>query len=68
MRDKSKIEAGVSIVCKNCGKRNTVPAFKVAPGVKCSHCGAVLELGMGEAAAKAVMLDAAMGRDDVKVD
>lgn len=68
MRDEFKIEAGVSVECKNCGRRTTVPALKVEPGVKCSHCGAVLVLDDGNAAAKETMLGAAANRDDVKVD
>jgi len=68
MRDELKIDALVDIVCKNCGKRTTVPALKVEPGVKCRHCGAILEIGIGEYAAKAVMLNAAAGREDVKAD
>lgn len=68
MRDEFKIEAGVSVECKNCGRRTTVPALKVEPGVKCSHCGAVLVLDDGNAAAKEAMLGAAANRGDVKVD
>lgn len=34
MREEHKIEAGVSIECRNCNMRTTIPALKVEPGVK----------------------------------
>lgn len=68
MCDDFMIKAGVSVECQDCGKRTTVPALRVVPGVKCEHCGTVLSLGVAEVAAKQVMLDAAAVRRDVKVD
>ena len=68
MKPKFLIEAGVSIECRNCRKRTTVPALKAKPGIKCDHCGAVLKLDRGDAVAKAVMLKAALSRNDVKAD
>ena len=65
MRDSMKIHADVSIECKNCGKRTTVPALKVGPGVKCQHCGAELVLNDAEYAAQAALLETAGHRDDV---
>lgn len=68
MCDEYMIEAGVSLECRSCKKRTTVPALKVVPGVKCGHCGAMLVVDEYAEAMKAVMLMAAAGRNDVKVD
>lgn len=67
MKQDFMIEAGVSIECKNCGKRTTVPALRVEPGIKCKHCDSVLVLNQGHAAAKAVMCAAASRRTDVNI-
>lgn len=68
MQDEFKVEAGVSIECRNCGRRTTVPALKVEPGVKCEHCGKSLNPNLGDYAAKTAMLKVATLRDDVCVD
>lgn len=68
MQDEFKIEAGVSIECKNCGRRTTVPALKVEPGVKCEQCGEPLVLSLGDYAAKATMLKEAALKDNVRAD
>lgn len=65
MRDEFKIEAKVSIVCRNCGERTSVPARKVEPGVKCESCGKELTLSEGDYAAKAALLTVAGNRKDV---
>lgn len=66
--DELKIEAGVSLECRSCGKRSTIPALKVEPGVKCKNCGAELVIDTNALAAKAVMLAAAAEKADVKID
>ena len=68
MYDEYMIEAGVSLGCRNCKNRTTVPARKVVPGVKCGHCGAMLVIDKYAEAMKAVMLMAAAARNNVKVD
>lgn len=68
MRDDLMIEAGVSLACRDCGRRTLVPASKVEPGVKCRSCGAELAIDTAANAAKAVMLAAAARRNDVKTD
>ena len=68
MRDDLMIEAGVSLVCRDCGSRTLVPARKVEPGVKCRSCGAELVVDTAANAVKAVLLAAAAGRNDVKTD
>lgn len=68
MCEEYMIEAGVSLECRNCRQRTNVPALKVVPGVKCAHCGAMLVIDKYAEAMKAVMLMAAAGRNDVKVD
>ena len=68
MREDLMIEAGVSLECRDCGVRTNVPASKVEPGVKCTSCGAELVVDTAALAAKAVMLAAAAGRNDIKTD
>ena len=68
MREEYMIEAGVSLECRSCKERTTVPALKVVSGVKCGHCGAMLVVDAYAEAMKAVMLMAAAGTNDVKVD
>lgn len=68
MRDDLMIEAGVSLVCRDCGRRTNVPARKVEPGVKCKNCDAELVIDTAAKSAKAVMLAAAAGRTDVRTD
>lgn len=68
MCDEYMIEAGVSLECRSCKKRTTVPALKVLPGIKCCHCGAELTVDAYAIAMKRAMLMAAAGRNDVKVD
>lgn len=68
MRDDLMIEAGVSLACRACGVMTNIPARKVAPGVKCKNCGAELAIDAAALSAKAVMLAAAAGRDDVKTE
>lgn len=68
MNEAFKIEAGVSLQCRICGKRTTVPALKVGQGGSCECCGAVLVPGSGDYAAKAVILRMAVKRNDVKID
>ena len=63
-----KYEAGVSLECRSCNCRTTVPALKVLPGVNCGHCGAMLNVDANALAAKTVMLAFAAGRNDTKVD
>lgn len=61
-------EAGVSLECRNCNRRTTVPATKVEPGVKCSYCNADLPVDELAIAYKAMFLAFASGRTDTKVD
>lgn len=68
MRDDLMIEAGVSLACRACGVRANIPARKVEPGVKCKTCDAELVIDTAALAAKAVLLAAAAGRNDVKTD
>ena len=68
MFDDSKIEAGVCLECKECKRKTNFPALKVVPGIKCSYCGAVIELDPAAMASKAVMLMTAECNDDVSVD
>lgn len=68
MRDEFKIEARVDFKCGDCGQHTAIPALKVVPGIKCIHCGAMFQLGPAAYAAKATLLAAALGRNDVKVD
>ena len=62
------IEAGVSLECRACKKRTTFPALKVAPGIKCSHCGEMVEVDAEAIAAKTVMLAMAATMADVSVE
>ena len=62
------IEAGVSLECRNCGKRTTVPALKVVPGVKCQNCRAELAVDDAAYGMKAALLQVAATRNDVAVD
>ena len=66
MHDDLRIEAGVSLACRNCGTRTNVPTRKVEPGVKCRNCGAELIIDAAAIAMKTVMLSAAAGRADIK--
>lgn len=59
MSDGFKSGARVSIECKDCGKRTTVPALMVAPGVKCQRCGKVLAIDDTAHAAKRALLTVA---------
>ena len=65
MGNSFKIKAGVSIECKNCGSRTTVPALKVDAAIKCQHCGADLTIDKMAYAAKAALLIVAGNRNDV---
>ena len=67
MQEQYPIEAGVSLECRLCNRRTNIPALKVLPGVKCSHCGAMLVIDTYAKATKAVMLMAASGRSNVRV-
>lgn len=67
MQDEFKIEGLVSVDCKACGKRTSLPALHVEPGVKCEHCGVTLTLNAWDYAAKNVILEAAGGREDVSI-
>ena len=68
MCDEYMIEASVCFECRNCRKQTNIPALKVVPGIKCSHCGAMLVVDAYAIAMKTVMLMAAASRNDVKVD
>lgn len=65
---KFMIEAGVSLECKTCRKRTTFPALKVAPGIKCNYCGAMVEVDAGAIAAKTVMLAMTAYMTDVSIE
>lgn len=67
MRYKFMAEVKVEIECEKCGKRTPFFVLRINPGIQCSHCGAVLKLSENEYIAKHVMLQAAMGKDDVRV-
>ena len=61
-------EAGVSIECRNCKRRTTVPAAKVHPGVKCCYCDADLVIDELAIAYKEMFLAFALDRTDTKID
>ena len=61
-------EAGVSLECRSCRRRTTIPALKVLQGVSCVHCGAMLVVDHYALAAKAVLIKFATGRNDTKLD
>ena len=61
-------EASVSLECRSCHRRITIPALKVLQGVSCVHCGAMLVVDQYALAAKAVLITFAAGRNDTKID
>lgn len=60
-----KVEALVNFDCQVCGKHSTYPPLQAEPGVKCKHCGAVLDFTEKHFAEKAALLLIAGNRDDV---
>lgn len=63
-----KYEAGVSLECRSCNRRTTVPALKVEQGIKCNFCSADLTVDAAALAMKSTLLNFAAKRNDTKVD
>lgn len=67
MRNENKNEAIVNFDCSKCGKRSLIPPLQAEPGVKCQHCGAVLDFTWKHAAEKAALLALVGHRKDTDI-